>query len=380
MRDGVVTSILLTKKELEKLGHEVFIFAPAPKSDADREEGVRYFRSVAFRGYRGYRVPLFPTNKSEILEELGIDIIHNHGLAFNALRSMFAGRTLKRPVVTTWHTNATEAVKYYNVWGLPEDVSVNLMWIYIKRLLRRSEAVIAPTTAIKNELTSNVSRLRRVEVIPTGVDLGRFRTDLDSSLLRERYGLEGKRVVLHLGRIAMEKNLDLILNGFAKLAPRHPDLVLMVAGDGPARGHYQELSKMLGISDRTVFTGFIKDEELPLHYALCDVFTIASKFETQGLVVLEAMACGRPVVGIDFRAVAEIIRNDKDGFLFQGTKESWCDAMERALAAPPWIGQMARARSEQYSQSEGARKLVDLYRDAFASKQTRVGGKERLEP
>src|SRR5271157_954333 len=103
-RDGVVTSILTTKAELERLGHEVTVFAPATDSSPACENDVVYFRSIGFRKYPGYRVPMFPTNKCELLEELGTDVIHSQGLLFMALRSMFAGRTLKLPVVTTFHT------------------------------------------------------------------------------------------------------------------------------------------------------------------------------------------------------------------------------------------------------------------------------------
>lgn len=369
----MVTSIQFTMRELEKLGHEVFIFAPAPEEGVRREEGVHYFRSVHFRHYQGYRVPIFPTNKCEILDGLKVDIIHNHGLAFMSLRSMFAGRSLRRPVVTTWHTNITEAVKYYNFTGIPDGIVIRLMWIYIMSLLRRSEVVIAPTEAIKSELQRNVSGIRRIEVVPTGVDLERFNPDLDGSVIRKRYGLEDKKVILHLGRIAMEKNLEQVLRGFARLSSKHPELRLMVTGEGPAKEHYLREAGRLGISEKVLFTGFVSDDELPSYYAACDVFTIASKFETQGLVVLEAMACGKPVVGIDFRAVAEIIQDGRNGFLFQEDEESWCLAVERALGASLELKGKARARAEQYSQAEGAKRLVKIYQAAIASKQARSG-------
>lgn len=378
-RDGVVTSILLAKTELEKLGHQVFVFAPEPDAGAHREADVHYFRSVRFRRYQGYRVPIFPTNKCEILDELKVDVIHNHGLAFMALRSMFAGRTLKRPVVTTWHTNLTEAVRYYNFTGVPDDVAVRLIWIYMRSLLRRSEVVIAPTEAIRSELRSYAPDIRRLEVVPTGVDLERFSQQVDGTAVRSRYDLAGRKMILHLGRIASEKNLDLVLEGFANLSRRQAEVVLFVAGEGPAKERYVQRAKELGIADRTIFTGFVKDEELPAYYAACDLFTIASKFETQGLVVLEAMATGKPVVGIDFRAVAELIEDNKNGYLFQESPESWTAAVEKALRAPPELKMEARRRAEHFSQTEGARRLVEIYQAAMVSKRSRVEGKWHLK-
>jgi 1,2-diacylglycerol 3-alpha-glucosyltransferase len=376
-RDGVVTSIQLLKGELEALGHEVFVFAPAPKYDKDREPGVNYFRSVSFRRYQGYRVPMFPTNKCEILDKLGIDVIHNHGLAFMALRTMFAGRTLRKPVVTTWHTNVTEAVRFYNFSGLPDEVLVRLMWIYFRSLLHRSEVVIAPTEAIKESLLSYVPSIRHIEVVPTGVDLARFKPDIDASAIRERYGLQDKKVILHLGRIALEKNMDLVIKGFAKLSERMPELRLMVAGEGPAKDYHVKTVQDLGISDKVVFTGFVPDAELPLFYSACDVFTIASKFETQGLVVLEAMACGKPVVGINYRAVAEIVRDGANGFLFDDDEESWCSAIMKGVDASPELRHRARIRAEQFSQREEARRMVKYYQDAIISKRARLPRRQR---
>jgi 1,2-diacylglycerol 3-alpha-glucosyltransferase len=371
-RDGVVTSIQLLRSELEGLGHKVFIFAPAPSDDKDREPGVRYFRSVGFRRYHGYRVPIFPTNKCELLDELKVDVVHNHGLAFMALRSMLAGRSLRKPVVTTWHTNVTEAVTYYNFTGFPDAFLVRLMWIYLRSLLRRSEVVIAPTEVIKTDLLGYVPSIRRIEVVPTGVDLSRFHPDLDPNHIRDKYGLQGKKVILHLGRIAMEKELSRVIRGFAKLAMKDPDLRLLIAGEGPAKEYHMNEVAALGISDKVTFTGFIPDDELPLVYAACDVFTIASKFETQGLVVLEAMACGKPVVGVNYRAVAEIIQDGVNGFLFEDDEESWCKAMEKGLNAPPEVKSRARSRAEQYSQREGAKRMVSIYQDAMISKQEKL--------
>ncbi|HUL39351.1 MAG TPA: glycosyltransferase [Methanomassiliicoccales archaeon] len=370
----MVTSIQLLKRELEGLGHDVFVFAPAPKEEKDREPGVQYFRSVSFRRYQGYRVPLFPSNKSELVDRLRIDVIHNHGLAFMALRSMFAGRTLEKPVVTTWHTNVNEALGYYNFSGLPDEVVLRLMWVYLRSLLRRSEAVIAPTEAIKADLLRYVPSIRRIEVIPTGVDLVRFRPGLDAGAILDRYGLRGKKVILHLGRIAMEKNMDLAFRGFARFVRNDPELRLVVAGEGPAKAHHIRQVQDLGISDKVVFTGFVPDEELPLFYSACDVFTITSKFETQGLVVLEAMACGKPVVGINYRAVAELVQDGVNGYLFDDDEDSWCRGIRRGLAATPELREKARARAEEYSQREEAKRLVRIYEDAIASKREKVGG------
>ncbi len=375
-RDGVVTSILLTKKELEKLGHEVFVLAPEPGKGEVREPGVYYFRSISFKRYAGYRIPIFPTNKCEILKELEVEVIHTHGLLFMALRSMFAGRALKLPVVVTFHTMITDAAKYYNFTPFPDEIVQRLMWIYLKRVLQRSEVVIAPTEAIKKELMGSAPRMRRIEVIPTGVDISRFHLGIDGKKVRLRYGLSDKKVILHVGRIAWEKNLDLVLKGFEMLSKQRNDVRLMIVGTGPAKEHYEKMVEEMGLKDLVTFTGFLPDDQLPEYYAACDVLTLASKFETQGLVGLEAMAMGKPVVGINFRAVAELIEDGVNGYLFEEDPVSWMRATEKALDSAKEMGAKAIECASKFSVADGTKRLVDLYGFAIKAKAGRVGRKD----
>jgi len=318
---------------------------------------------------------MLPTDNIPAVSQLKVDVIHAHGLFFMGLRSMLAGRGLRLPVVVTFHTMVTDAAKYYNFTPLPDETASRLMWVYVKRFLQRAEVVIAPTEAIKRELNTMAPRIRRVEVIPTGIEPGRFSAQLDGSEVRRRYGLEGKKVVLHVGRIAKEKNLDLVLKGFKLLRDEVPEARLMIVGEGPAKAEYMEKAKDLDIDACTTFTGFVPDEELPLYYASCDVFTLASKFETQGIVILEAMASGKSVTGINFRAVAEIIEDGVNGYLFEEDPESWVKAARKALDAPPELRARAVQKASSFSTKEGAERLVEIYRSAITSKAARVGGK-----
>ncbi len=371
-RDGVVTSILLSRKSLEDLGHEVIIFAPEPKDPKQREDGVYYFKSKSFNSYQGYSIPMFPTDKCHILKKLDVDIIHAQGLLFMGLRSMFAGRTLKLPVVISFHTMVTDAAKFYNFTPLPDWVVTRLMWTYLKDLLKRADSVIVPTNAIKIELQQSAKHMRHIEVIPTGVDTAMFNPSNNGSDMRAKYGLNGGKVILTVGRIAWEKNLDLILEGFKILHDRDQETKLIIAGEGPAKAHAKQKVIDLGIQDSTFFPGFVPDEDLPGLYAASDAFTIASKFETQGLVVLEAMATGKPCSGINYRAIAEIITNDVNGYTFSDTPESWALATQKALASDQNVSARARARAEEYSLKESAKKMVELYEYAIAAKKKRL--------
>lgn len=372
-RDGVVTSILSTRKELQSLGHEVFLFAPEPNDPAKKEDDVYYFRAKSFSRYQGYTIPMFPTDKCRILRELDVEVIHAHGLLFQGLRSMFAGRTLQLPVVITWHTMVTDAAKYYNFTPLPPWVIDKLMWRYLKSLIERADCVVAPTMTIKDELLTSAPHMRRIEVIPTGIDVNTFNPGNDGKAIRKKLGIGDEKIVLTLGRIAWEKNLDLILKGFVRLRREVPDVKLIVAGEGPAKEHYQKMSKELGLDNDVLFTGFISDADLPQLYAACDAFTIASKFETQGLVILEAMASGKAVSGIDYRAVGEIIHDGTNGFKYSESPEQWTEATISALHASESLKKNARATAENYSIRSGAERLAQLYQETIAAKRARLG-------
>lgn len=378
-RDGVVTSLLLTKRELERMGHTVYVMAPDPADPSQREEGVYYFRSIGFTQYSGYRIPVFPTDKCHILAELDVDVIHVHGLMFQAVRAMLAGRALRKPVVLTFHTMVTEAARFYNFTPFPEWVIQLSMWTYLRTILHRAEVVIAPTLAIKNEIKRYAPHIKRFEVIPTGVDLDRFNPRLDGNDVRKRYGLEGKKVILHLGRIAWEKNIELVLRGFCVLEKQEPEARLVLVGEGPAKEHLIKLAGELGVADKVTFTGFVPDSDLPQFYAACDVLTLASKFETQGLVILEAMAVGKPVSGIRYRAVAELIREGENGELFEETPYSWSQATGRLLKDPTKYREGALAKAREYSAEQWATRLLDIYQYAIESKAGRVNNKVFLK-
>jgi 1,2-diacylglycerol 3-alpha-glucosyltransferase len=374
-RDGVVTSILMTKQRLEELGHEVFMFAPEPDNDADREKGVYYFRAVSFDKYPGYRVAMFPTNKCEILEDLDVDVIHTHGLLAMAVRSMFAGRVLRKPVVVSFHTMVTEASKYYVKLPFLDPILNRLFWIYLRQLLERADAVVVPSEAIRAELSQYAPGMKRIEVIPTGVDCSLFSPEVDGTVIRKRHGLDKGKVVLNVGRIAWEKNLDLILKGFSVMKNRNDGVWLMIVGDGPAREHYTRLAAELGVTERTIFTGFVPDAELPQYYAASDAFVMASKFETQGIVVLEAMACGKSVAGINYRAVAEIVKDGVNGFLFDESPESCASAMEAALDCTDDVRSAARQRAKEYSMMDSVGKLVKVYEFVMERKKAFLDGR-----
>lgn len=357
--DGAVVSMETQIKGLEARGHEVVVFAPDVPKRPDYPRTVHYFPSIEFRSYKGYRIIYAAPTMMECLRKEKVDVLHCHGVASMAILSLTAARAMEIPHLLTFHTMANEAVKHYSFLPMREDVLVPSVWIYLRNMMRRPEVIIAPSGPIKDELLANGVRMNACEVVPTGVDLERFSPKNYDRKFLERFGLDGHSVALHVGRLSMEKRLDIVLKAMARLRKEEPDLRLLVAGDGPACAHYKALARDLGVSDRVVFAGFLPDDDLAKAYASCDLLVLASTFETQGLVVLEALASGTPVAGIRFRAIPEFVTEGKNGCLFE--EDSCAEGIRRCLARAPSMKISAVASARDYSVDSCTAKLLRTY-------------------
>ena len=365
-RDGVVTSITIIKESLEALGHEVFIIAPEPEKEA-RQEGVYYFPAVRFRSYEGYYVPILPSNKMEILRKINPDVIHIHGVATMAVRALICSHELRIPTVMTFHTMVDDAAKYYSPIKLPPETMERLIWMYLRQILKRVDVVVTPTACIGKELESHGARCRNLVTIPTGTDVAKFHPGIPCDEIRRRHGLEGKKVAIHVGRISYEKELDMVVR-----AMRRIDGVLLVAGKGPAKKDIEDLVDELGLRDKVIFAGFVPDDELPSYYCAADIAVSASKFETQGLSILEAMASGIPVACRNGRAFAEIVHDGVNGYLFDD-EDGCVAAMGKAFDAPQDLKDASLRTALDNSREKSAQAYVDAYGLARRTMEARRG-------
>lgn len=363
-RDGVVTSITIIKESLEALGHEVFIVAPEPEKEF-RQEGVYYFPAVRFRSYEGYYVPILPSNKMEVLREIDPDVIHIHGVATMALRGLICGHELGIPTVMTFHTMVDDAAKYYSPIKIPPETMKKLIWIYLRQILKRMDVVVTPTACIGEELKSRGAVCRNLVTIPTGTNTAEFHPGIASDDIRRRHGLEGKRVAIHVGRISYEKELDMVVRAMQRI-----DATLLVAGKGPAKADIEKLVEDLGLQNKVVFAGFVPDSELPAYYNATDIAVSASKFETQGLSILEAMASGKPVACRNGRAFAEIVHDGVNGYLFDDV-DGCVEAMEKAFDAPPEVREASLKTALDNSREKSAQLYVNAYELAIETRKER---------
>ncbi len=375
---GVVTAVLNAKKALEDRGHEVIVIAPDPGKEELREEGTIYFPAWECRPYPGYFVPIYPSNKMDVIKKLKPDIIHSQGQLIMGLRSMVVCRNLNLPFVVSFNTMHTEALEYHSPFNLDSHVTEDLIWFYFRTLLQRADGVITLTDAIGEELKRRAPHIKRMETIPVGIDTKRFNPDVDGSIIKRRLGLDGKKVIIHVGRLSHEKNIVLIIDSMKHM---DDDTVLVLVGGGPAEEKLRKKVRTSGLNDKVVFAGYIPSEELGNYYAAADASVIASKFETQGLVVIEAMACGLPVAAINYRALKEAVDDNVNGMLFEDEPRSCAQAMEACINADERMRAAARETAEKHSIDANTDRLIELYEYAIEcnSKKIRPSYYQRLQ-
>src|SRR2546426_1051471 len=232
--DGVVTSVLTTRRQLEAHGHEVVVFAPEdPRRRGRREPGTIYVRAKEFHHYPGYRLAMFLGRETDLIKEMGIDVIHIHGVGFVGIKGIWASWHAKVPRVSTFHTMIHETLAFYSTFGLNLHLLERGLRFYLRIFLRKTHGVVVPSRAILDEILALSPSAKIADVIPTGVDTDRFRPDISGQGVRTKWGLNGHDVILHVGRVAPEKNLTTLIHAFPKVLESNPDTKLMIVGTGP---------------------------------------------------------------------------------------------------------------------------------------------------
>ena len=362
VKDGVVDAIDILRNELKERGHEVLLIAPDP-GKGDRIDGVHYIPAKDLKGFTsGYYLPIFPSDAIFKLKEEKVDVINVHGFAFMAIRGVTFGKLLNIPVVLTFHTPVWDFIDSYSPFDT--DLSLNLAWSYFRNLFKRASVTVAQTPSIAKELTANgVSA--DIRVIPTGIDTKKFIPGIDGSEVRERYGIKDKRVLIHVGRLSPEKRIEVMIKALAAL---DEDIVLMLVGRGELGPELKELALSLGVDKRIIFTGFVNDDELAPHYAAADMGISSSTYEAQCLAIMNAMACGLPVVCPHARAFVDYINDGENGYLYDGTPEGCAEAVKRCLSEGRSVSGNARTTAEGFSIPGSVDSYLSLYDEVIRTK------------
>jgi glycosyltransferase involved in cell wall biosynthesis len=249
-----------------------------------------------------------------------------------------------------------------------------------RRQARAVDRLIVPSSALR-KVMREYGVETAVDILPTGLDLHEFSAG-DRARFCRRHGLDAKRPMLvYVGRVAFEKNIDLLLRVVARLQMRFPTILLIVAGEGPALAHLKRLSGALGIEGNVHFVGYLKrGPDLWDCYAAGKAFVFASTTETQGLVLLEAMALGVPVVGVPALGAADVLVEGEGALTAPAEVRPFAAAVERLLLDATLhveLGARGRTYAQRWSNTVICERLVALYDTVIAEY---AAGRIALEP
>ena len=355
---GVESHVRGLVREFTRQGHEVTVVTSRYDRHLPVEEETEGYRILRSRTLGVlFDTPLdFGTRRT--LRTLTADVFHLHYPP--PLTSYFATRELARrriPVCMTYHCDL------YLPGAAGRLLAGLYQTVFLPATLERTSRIVVHTKSYG--VTSAMLRGRELEVIPSAVDLDRFRPGLDASRIRADLHLEGKRVLVFTGRLVPHKGVDVILQALTQLPH---DVVLVVIGAGPRLPSLVGLARRLGVSDRVRFCPAVSDEELPRFLALGDVFVFPSqnRLEGFGLAVAEAMAVGLPVVVADMPGVREVIEPGREGLLAEPLMANdLAEKVRRVLDDPALAKQMGRAGRERaearYALPVVVRSLLTLY-------------------
>lgn len=365
--NGVSVSIATLIGELKNLGHQVWVFAPRFKGHTDRENQVVRFPSFCTPMARDYplAVPYLP-GLTKRIRELELDIIHTHTPFMLGWLGLRLGKRLDIPIVSTNHTLYTEYAHYVPL--APRSATRLFITRMLRRYYQQCDAVIVPSKPVCKLLRSYGIDVP-IQVIPTATSLDVTKDPVVRSQVRQEYGIpDNARVLLYVGRLAREKNLELLLNAFETLASKHPDIYLLIVGGGPYEPRCRSLANELRNADRIRFTGYVGREKVGRYYSAGDVFAFPSLTETQGLVVAEALCAGLPCVAVDAGGTPEMFTDGEDGMLARNDVNDFASKIDRFLSEPGLLeifSVRAMENAQRFSPGEMANRVLQVYKSVL---------------
>lgn len=323
--------------------------------------------------------------------QMTFDIIHVHHPMLMGYIAHYLGWKYNVPIVFTYHTRYEQYLHYLPPYAYLQkycDGSSNskirrlekkvfyygsekLVTAHNRVFTNKCDLVLAPTNTMKEYLLDN-GTITNVEIIPTGLLEEDFTYDVDKSKgIRDRCVDGRKYLFCTVSRLEKEKNISFLFKGLTRLKENIGDCFrILVIGDGSERASLELEARTLGLGDNVVFTGSIDHDELPNYYRACDCFLFASRSETQGIVLLEAMAVGLPVVAVEASGVNDVVNDGFNGYLSELDIDQWEAKLSLLLEKQDrreWMGRNAIEEAKRHLSSNVSRKVEQLYYDQIAS-------------
>ncbi|MFM8320606.1 MAG: glycosyltransferase [Chloroflexota bacterium] len=371
---GVTNYISLNKKRLEQQGHQVYVFTFT--GDDYQDDEARVMRSPGLPlGATGATFSLRYTKAArELLQTM--DVAHVHHPFLSGPLALLYCKPRGIPIIFTNHTRYDLYAQAY-LPGVPEAVGLAALQAYLPSFCRSCDLVISPSPGVRDVLV-RLGVDAPIEVAPNGVDLAPF-NDACAAIDRATLGLaEDDVVLLYVGRLGPEKNLAFLLRSFAGAFQAYDHLRLVLIGGGPERANLEDQVQRSGLTDAVRLLGLIPYEEIPGYMAMADAFATASVTEVHPLTVIEAMAAGLPVLGIQSPGVGDMIEDGRTGYLAPEEDMAMFTAkmVRMAIDEPSRreMGSQARQEAQRYSIENTTRTMLGYYRQVVQQSAGRKRG------
>lgn len=366
--NGVVTSVLNLEEELTKQGHEVRILTVSDTGKPYQDGNVYYLRSIPSRIYPGVRIPVpgDGTYRRE-LTKWKPQVVHSQCEFCTFSYGKRIAEDSGALFVHTCHTLYEQYTKYIPMGKHlgPAAVAACMRW-----RLRPADLIITPTRKVERTFLSYGVK-NKTAIIPTGIHLEEFCRPIPKEKLAElRKECEipsGARIVLSLGRLGFEKQVDELLRGWKEAGLSGREAVLLIVGGGPAESSLRQLAEELGLKEQVCFYGMADPSMVPAFYQLADLFVCASTSETQGLTYVEAMAGGLPLVCRRDPCLAGVLEHGKNGYSYR-TREEFADYVKRVLKSETMqeqMGEYSRKLARTFGTEAFGQAVNDLYQNSM---------------
>jgi glycosyltransferase involved in cell wall biosynthesis len=367
---GVAKSVVAFDEEYRRLGHDVRIVAP--QGDQPVDDGPHVVRVPAIQHFNGSDFPVpvpSPGLVASAMDEFQPDVVHAHHPFFMGNTAVRLARSREVPLVYTYHTMYDHYTHYAG--GGDSPTAVRFISALAAGYANLCDAVIAPSQSVADMLHERGVQ-SRVEIIPTGVDVAHYAKG-NGAAFRDKCGIPADALVVgYVGRLAPEKNLRFLAEAVCRFMAVTPQAHFLVVGGGPSEEDIRNVVADAGIMDRLHMAGCCTGQDLIDGYHALDIFAFASQSETQGMVLMEAMAAGKPVVAIDAPGARDVVQDRFNGRLVSlEHRQLFAQALSWVASRPPrerlHLIRSARRTAERFSMTRQARRALRLYESLLSA-------------
>lgn len=361
---GVASSIESFRRQFEKNGHQVYIFAPFSKDYTDKNSMVFRYPSIDLKYKINFPLPITLSRKnSKILKNLNLDIIYSQHPNLLGTVAMKWARRKNIPLVFTWHTLYDRYTNF--VPFIPDKFAAN--WIIKKavRYANKADQIVVPTKSIKKIIQNWGVENKNITAIPTGVE-EKIYQNLDGDKIRKKYKIkDGEILLLLVSRLTEEKNVEFLFKAVIEILKSNSNVKFLVAGEGYLEPELKKIVSDNKLKNKIIFAGLVEKKEIKNYYAAADIFVYSSLSETQGMIISEAMYSGLPIVAVRATGAQDLIEENINGFLVGNNQNEFAEAVDKLIKDKDLRKKFAenskRIAKEKYTDAVCADKMSEVY-------------------